>query len=852
MRTLKKTLCLVLCLAMMVGLVAISASAADFPDAEDVENKEEMGLLVGLGVVKGTDDDGDGEADRLNPAGTLTRAEAALIIYRLLTGNVDADPAAATTPFSDMAGYGWASGAIAFCADKGIIAGYGDGRFGPGDTLTGAQFGKMLLCALGYDAEKEGLVGNGWDLNVTKWVKRTGLADAAEFGSGTDEISRDFACKMAFNSLTVPMVEYDGLGTITTTDTTIALAENLVATGDYLAENFGMAVSEVLVDENGKPESRRAFAAACTVTGVVTENGYNALNGAVTVIGNTAVKAESGEDLLARYVIAYKDTKGNVLSMTEIGSVKEVAKAADNAKAAFGAAVKFADAPYQFAAGNYDAKAAYKIADDAEIPAGTYVFDNTGKVVAEIYDYEIVTLDTVTKVDTTAGKEAITLAAAGKLENNADKDEVREYDGIAAKDIVVATKVGAVTYLEKAETVDGAISKYDTKTKAITLEGTVYSKSAATDTIADPVAPAGITTAQMKANTYTLYLVDGEYVRVVVKEAEVAPFTAYYVISVSNEKLKVDSTTSEATPYYYATVVDLDGATSNVTFRNDGKGQTVAEINALVGTIVKITDGDTKDVKKLQAFGAAELEAAGYAFDDIGTLTMAANANTIKDADAADYSAYVKADTKFVFVDAEKGTAEVKTGSVIIKAEDDLPAIAVTSEDSDENAVAKTIFVGGTFVENAAIDPSTILYLTGANKKSTTADGLIYTVYDVVTGEAKEITVAGTKSQDGKAGFYTFTEKDGITSVSDAYLTDADTALVYDAVYSGKYENSIRLNGEDKDIDASKAIFVDLTGGDTAIDSIAALAKAEDVTLDILFDKNGAISIIFVKAVEEE
>ncbi len=121
MRTLKKTLCLVLCLAMMVGLCAIGTSAA-FSDEAEVENKEEAGLLIGLGVIQGTDDDGDGVADRINPKGTLTRAEAAVIIYRLMTGNTDT-PAPATTEFSDMDGYGWASGAIAYCADKGVIVG---------------------------------------------------------------------------------------------------------------------------------------------------------------------------------------------------------------------------------------------------------------------------------------------------------------------------------------------------------------------------------------------------------------------------------------------------------------------------------------------------------------------------------------------------------------------------------------------------------------------------------------------------------------------------------------------------------------------------------------------------------
>ena len=70
---------------------------------------------------------------------------------------------------SDFAGY------IAYCQKEGIISGYADGSFRPAGTLTGYAFMKMLLGALGYDAEIEGYTGPNWSINVAKQAIGIGL-----------------------------------------------------------------------------------------------------------------------------------------------------------------------------------------------------------------------------------------------------------------------------------------------------------------------------------------------------------------------------------------------------------------------------------------------------------------------------------------------------------------------------------------------------------------------------------------------------------------------------------------------------------------------------------------------------
>ena len=186
MRTLKKTLCLVLCLAMMAGLCVFAS--ADFKDQDKIENTEAVELLTALKVIQGNPD------GSFNPKGTLTRAEAATIITKVLGAG---DITASTDKFTDVKADFWGMPFIAYCVAEGVVAGYGDGTFGPNDKLTGYQWATMLLRALGYEVS-----GETWQITVAKLVKELKLASGITF-VGTENISRDDACQMAFNALFV-------------------------------------------------------------------------------------------------------------------------------------------------------------------------------------------------------------------------------------------------------------------------------------------------------------------------------------------------------------------------------------------------------------------------------------------------------------------------------------------------------------------------------------------------------------------------------------------------------------------------------------------------------------------------
>ena len=206
----KKLLALVLALVMSMSLVTIS-NAADFADAKDIDNKEAVEVMNAIGVLIGD------ENGKFNPDANLTRAQAAKIICVMLLGKDAADGLNLKSTFSDASG--WAESYIAYCASQGIVAGVGNGKFDPDGQLTGYQFAKMLLVALGYKADLEGMTGADWQVATAKLALNAGLTDGMSIAL-SKTLTRDEAAKMAFNTLTATMVEYSNGVNVSTSDGT--------------------------------------------------------------------------------------------------------------------------------------------------------------------------------------------------------------------------------------------------------------------------------------------------------------------------------------------------------------------------------------------------------------------------------------------------------------------------------------------------------------------------------------------------------------------------------------------------------------------------------------------------------
>ena len=132
----------VVVLAITGSLIVSQASAEIASDFSDVPTTKSYASavyeLADRNIISGYED------GTFKPAASITRGQAAAIIAKLVkydTKNVK-DPG-----FKDLVPSQWSYGAIAALANAGIINGYGDGRFGPNDSITRGQMASILVKA---------------------------------------------------------------------------------------------------------------------------------------------------------------------------------------------------------------------------------------------------------------------------------------------------------------------------------------------------------------------------------------------------------------------------------------------------------------------------------------------------------------------------------------------------------------------------------------------------------------------------------------------------------------------------------------------------------------------------------
>ena len=114
-----------------------------------------------------------------SPEGTTSRGMVATVLYRL-EGQPDQAPASA---YNDVSGDAWYADSIAWAAENGIVNGYGDGTFGPNDSVTREQFVVMLWRYLGSpEAKGSGLDAftdadqiNGYAVEALCWAVENGV-----------------------------------------------------------------------------------------------------------------------------------------------------------------------------------------------------------------------------------------------------------------------------------------------------------------------------------------------------------------------------------------------------------------------------------------------------------------------------------------------------------------------------------------------------------------------------------------------------------------------------------------------------------------------------------------------------
>jgi len=306
----KKVISFVLVLALVLGSFSMAFALTDV-EGNDAETA--IKVVNDLGIVTGYTD------GSFQPEKAVTRAEFAAMITRALDIPESALAGYTTTTFKDTTGYGWAVKYLAFCNDKGIMLGDGNGNVMPGRTINMNEAMTMVLRAMGLTDNAATLVGN-WPANYVTVAKAEGLYDNVP---AVTTVDRATAAQIIYNALTVDGYEVDADGVVYTgskfidnltdskaVDTVVVYdADSLIPMAEYigaLATVYYNADQEVVAVDPSSTFVTGTFSGTATFT--IDEVDYTIAAGAypedVQVVSNGAVVGTMAALTAGDYTIA--------------------------------------------------------------------------------------------------------------------------------------------------------------------------------------------------------------------------------------------------------------------------------------------------------------------------------------------------------------------------------------------------------------------------------------------------------------------------------------------------------------------------------------------------------------------
>ena len=904
MKNLKKVLSLVLALAMALSLMtaAFAADASDFNDYDEVTYTEAVDVMVAAGVFNGAD------GNNFAPNATLTREQAAKIITYMLVGQEKADKMTATVaPYADVAANRWSAGAIAYCTNAGILAGIGGGKFAPTAQLTGLEFAKMLLVALGYDAKIEKLEGPAWAINTATLA----LSDDVDLDNGMEDVSlsapltREQAAQMAFNTFKATMVEYETKGdNITIGDVTINTGASKATPLTSKVKADATNISDDTVYMNGANvytvEFAEKYCKDLKLKG--DENDLKQPTNKWTYknksIGTYAVEPDR------TIVVADKD---KTLKDILIGSSYMDYSESDIYAAVAGTVPEHKANAY--VNGNIATESNASLAAYAAIglTKGDVVYayeNNAGKVkTVAVARYTYAQIDNVSNSMSTTEKNNgaayrlklidIDENAIGTYYDSYDDSAKNELPGFNAasykEDVVLAVAMNGKKIVDSyvAEVVSGKISSVKEGANGnIAIEGTKYNFAGT---------PAGTSTNFDFDKTYNVYTTKDGYVIAINGTGATSLDDIYYVTSIYNDNVAGETV-------YYAQRVSSTGKVDTVKVEK-GALQIIKNAEALdtyTGSATIIADGtnaaglytfsdkkvdsqtiNTSEHSDKQKSGDGVYTIKPFAnsdvADDFATVGKSTLANALKVDDSIiktqnsgnNKNYYVNKDTVYLAVEdlGSKITVTYAVGGMKQTETNNVDTYVVTDK-NDTKTARLVIFAGNNL--NASVTTEKVVYLASEAKQKASSETFSTNdlwFMDGMTNPAGAIIT----DHNTDAGFYTYSEKDGTYKLEDgtglnltAAYEDEDGFMagqVVTGVYNknGKsYVTFANANNYLDDIKFNGVTIIDNRGDDAADDvyatEITTIAELKDaveragvVYVDVYFDKG--VKFIAVNAV---
>lgn len=147
----RKIQCLLVGLLVSGFLIYPAFAESSFPDVDEYsEYADAIAYVNETGIMVG-DNKGN-----FNPNKSVSRAEMATLICRMLG---EAERLQISSDFSDVPANHWANIYVSKAAKLGIVNGYGNGKFGPDDSVTYEQAVTMVVRGIGYNADAEDMGG---------------------------------------------------------------------------------------------------------------------------------------------------------------------------------------------------------------------------------------------------------------------------------------------------------------------------------------------------------------------------------------------------------------------------------------------------------------------------------------------------------------------------------------------------------------------------------------------------------------------------------------------------------------------------------------------------------------------
>ncbi len=219
-QAMKKTVAFILGLVMVLTM-AVSAFAYDVSADLAGTKYEEAGAVLGaLGIMVG-DPDGN-----FRPDDGIKRSEFSKIAVHAMGLEDSAEAAKGQTQFHDVSADYWANGYINVAANHKLIVGDPNGNFRPEDRISYQEAVTILVRMLGYELAAE--AKGGYPTGYLQVANQYGFTKNAA-GSGSEVTKRGVAAILAYNALTIGMMEQTGFGSSNNfeiTDKTV-LKENL-------------------------------------------------------------------------------------------------------------------------------------------------------------------------------------------------------------------------------------------------------------------------------------------------------------------------------------------------------------------------------------------------------------------------------------------------------------------------------------------------------------------------------------------------------------------------------------------------------------------------------------------------